>query len=114
MPHVLVWDIETVPDLRGFAAANGLDGQSDDDVRAAICDKFPKDKAGAVTSGAAQHAAPVSCLCDQPRREYIIHCHGIFRHLRVDDGFKRAVTFPTAPKMTNVPLTPMLGPFGGN
>jgi hypothetical protein len=50
MPHVLVWDIETVPDLRGFAAANGLDGQSDDDVRAAICDKFPKDKAGAVTS----------------------------------------------------------------
>ena len=42
MPHVLVWDIETVPDLRGFAAANGLDGSSDDDVRAAMGDKFPK------------------------------------------------------------------------
>ena len=24
MPHVLVWDIETVPDLSGFAAANDL------------------------------------------------------------------------------------------
>jgi hypothetical protein len=22
MPHVIVWDIETVPDLKGFAAAN--------------------------------------------------------------------------------------------
>ena len=40
--HVLVWDLETVPDLRGFAAANGLDDRSDDDVRAAIGDKFPK------------------------------------------------------------------------
>jgi predicted PolB exonuclease-like 3'-5' exonuclease len=40
--HVLVWDLETVPDLRGFAAANVLDGKSDDDVRAAIGDKFPK------------------------------------------------------------------------
>jgi len=25
MPHVLAWDIETLPDLRGFAAAAGLD-----------------------------------------------------------------------------------------
>ena len=33
MPHVLVWDIETVPDLKGFAAANGLDGKSDDEIR---------------------------------------------------------------------------------
>jgi hypothetical protein len=28
MPHVLVWDLETMPDLRGFAAANDLDGKS--------------------------------------------------------------------------------------
>jgi len=42
MPHVLVWDIETVPDLRGFAAANGLDGKSDDEVRTEMGDKFPK------------------------------------------------------------------------
>jgi hypothetical protein len=33
--HVLVWDLETVPDLRGFAAANGLDGKSDDEIRVA-------------------------------------------------------------------------------
>jgi predicted PolB exonuclease-like 3'-5' exonuclease len=42
MPHVLVWDIETIPDLRGFAAANGLDGKSDDEVRTEMGDKFPK------------------------------------------------------------------------
>ena len=42
MPHVLVWDIETVPDLAGFAAANGHDGKSDDEIRAELGDKFPK------------------------------------------------------------------------
>jgi len=42
MPHVLVWDIETVPNLRGFAAANSLEGRSDDEVRAVMGDKFPK------------------------------------------------------------------------
>jgi 3'-5' exonuclease len=39
---VIVWDIETVPDLKGFAAANGHDVSSEDDVRAAMGDKFPK------------------------------------------------------------------------
>ena len=39
---VIVWDIETVPDLKGFAAANGHDGMTDDDIRAAMGDKFPK------------------------------------------------------------------------
>jgi hypothetical protein len=34
--------LETVPDLRGFAAANGLVGKTDDEVREAIGDKFPK------------------------------------------------------------------------
>jgi hypothetical protein len=33
--HVIVWDIETVPDLRGFAGANDLDGKSDDEIREA-------------------------------------------------------------------------------
>ena len=42
MPHVLVWDIETVPDLAGFAAANGHDGKSDGEIRAELGDKFPK------------------------------------------------------------------------
>jgi hypothetical protein len=40
--HVIVWDIETVPDLRGFEVANGHDGKSDDEIREAMRDKFPK------------------------------------------------------------------------
>ena len=39
---VIAWDIETVPDLKGFAAANGHDGKSDEEIRAAMGDKFPK------------------------------------------------------------------------
>jgi 3'-5' exonuclease len=42
MPSIIVWDIETVPDLKGFAAANGHGGKSDDEVRAVMGDKFPK------------------------------------------------------------------------
>ena len=42
MSNVIVWDIETVPDLKGFAAANALYGKSDDEIRAAMGDKFPK------------------------------------------------------------------------
>jgi 3'-5' exonuclease len=42
MPHVIVWDIETAPDLKGFAAANGRDGKTDDEVRAELGEKFPK------------------------------------------------------------------------
>jgi predicted PolB exonuclease-like 3'-5' exonuclease len=40
--YVIVWDLETVPDLSGFAAANGHAGKSDDEIRIAIGDKFPK------------------------------------------------------------------------
>src|SRR3974377_1039920 len=40
--HVLVWDLETAPDLRGYAAANGHDGKTDDEIREALGDKFPK------------------------------------------------------------------------
>jgi 3'-5' exonuclease len=39
---VIVWDIETVPDLGRFAAANGHAGKSDEEVREALGDKFPK------------------------------------------------------------------------
>jgi 3'-5' exonuclease len=42
MSNVIVWDIETVPDLKGFAAANGYAGKSDNEVRAELGDKFPK------------------------------------------------------------------------
>ena len=41
-PTVIVWDLETVPDLAGFAAANDLGGKSDLEVREAIGDKFQK------------------------------------------------------------------------
>ncbi len=40
--NVIVWDIETVPDLPGFAAANGLSGKTEAEVLEAIGDKFPK------------------------------------------------------------------------
>ena len=40
--NVIVWDLETVPDLRGFAAANDLVGKTGEEVREAIGDKFPK------------------------------------------------------------------------
>lgn len=40
--HVLVWDLETVPDLKGYAAAHGHDGKSDDEIREMLGEKFPK------------------------------------------------------------------------
>jgi predicted PolB exonuclease-like 3'-5' exonuclease len=40
--HITVWDIETIPDLRGFAAANGHDGKADQEIREAMGDKFQK------------------------------------------------------------------------
>jgi predicted PolB exonuclease-like 3'-5' exonuclease len=42
MPHIIVWDLETIPDLQGFAAANNLQGKTDDEIRAELGDKFPK------------------------------------------------------------------------
>jgi 3'-5' exonuclease len=41
-PSVIVWDLETVPDLAGFAAANDLVGKPDADIRAVLGNKFPK------------------------------------------------------------------------
>jgi predicted PolB exonuclease-like 3'-5' exonuclease len=40
--NVIVWDLETVPDLQGFAVANDLVGKTDEEIREAIADKFPK------------------------------------------------------------------------
>ena len=39
---VIVWDLETVPDLRGFAAANSLVGKTDAEVQALLGNRFPK------------------------------------------------------------------------
>jgi hypothetical protein len=40
--HVIVWDLETVPDPARFAAANDLVAKNDDEIPQAIGDKFPK------------------------------------------------------------------------
>ena len=42
MPHVLVWDSETIPDISGFAAANDLFDKTAEEARAAMGEKFPK------------------------------------------------------------------------
>ena len=39
---VMVWDLETVPDIGGFARANNLVGKSPDEIRTAMGDEFPK------------------------------------------------------------------------
>jgi len=40
--YILVWDIESVPDLKRFAIANDLVDKSDAEVREALGNKFPK------------------------------------------------------------------------
>jgi len=42
MPSAIVFDLETVPDLSGYAAANGLAGRTEQEIREAIGEKFPK------------------------------------------------------------------------
>ena len=42
MAHILVWDLETIPELKGFAAANDHDGKTEEEIREALGDKFPK------------------------------------------------------------------------
>ena len=38
---VIVWDSGTVPDLKGYAAANAQEGKSDNEIRVAMGDDFP-------------------------------------------------------------------------
>ena len=40
--HVIVWDLETVPDIAGYAAVNSLTGKSDEEIREALGSEFPK------------------------------------------------------------------------
>jgi predicted PolB exonuclease-like 3'-5' exonuclease len=40
--HIVVWDLETVPDLVGFARANGLEDKHPDFIRKEMGDRFPK------------------------------------------------------------------------
>ncbi len=39
---IIVWDLETIPDLEGYARANNLNGLSKDQIRSAMGDDFPK------------------------------------------------------------------------
>jgi predicted PolB exonuclease-like 3'-5' exonuclease len=39
---IMVWDIETIPDLEGYAKANNLISRSPDEIRMAMGDDFPK------------------------------------------------------------------------
>ena len=40
--NIMVWDLETVPDLEGYARANNLVGKSPEEIRTAMGDDFPK------------------------------------------------------------------------
>lgn len=40
--NIMVWDVETVPDLWGYARANNLVGKSPDELRSAMGNDFPK------------------------------------------------------------------------
>ena len=40
--EIMVWDLETVPDLEGYARANGIVGRSPEEIRAAMGPDFPK------------------------------------------------------------------------
>src|SRR5215217_7504081 len=42
LDHVIVWDLETVPDLPCVARVNGFDEQDEAAAREALGEKFPK------------------------------------------------------------------------
>src|SRR5262245_42958557 len=84
-PSVIVWDLETLPDLGGFAAANDLVGKSDVEVREAIGEKVPNGEnsqngrlwnielviSGSVHLGAGEpnHLGPFLGICGDKRAE---------------------------------------------
>jgi hypothetical protein len=59
-----------------------------------------------------------SALCDQQRWKNIVTCHDIIHRFGVgrkrDYRLETAIAFPTLPNMMDLPLIPILGPFGGN
>jgi 3'-5' exonuclease len=40
--NIMVWDIETVPDLQGYARANNFIGRTPQEIRSVMGDDFPK------------------------------------------------------------------------
>ena len=123
MPHVLVGYY--LSDLRGFAAVNGLDDKNDGEVRAPRARSFQKQsEQRKVVKGLWRDCCSVSAvLCDQPRPKNVASSHDIFYPfhnifyrlgVRRRNDLERAVAFRAVPKMTYLPLIPILGPFGGN
>ena len=123
MPHVLVGYY--LSDLRGFAAVNGLDDKNDGEVRAPRARSFQKQsERRKVVKGLWRDCCSVSAvLCDQPRPKNVASSHDIFYSfhnifyrlgMRRRNDLERAVAFRAVPKMTYLPLIPILGPFGRN
>jgi hypothetical protein len=95
MPHVVVWDIETVPDLRGFAAANGLDGKSDHKTRAAIGDKLPTLPNRCIAATDAGKNTPSQSGRESHWQEFI---------LRAPNAGRRPGRLPGLPRVTEWPV----------
>ena len=72
-----------------------------------------KDFEATIGSARPSFTPPPTALCDQPRRQSIVHRRRVFHHRDLDDGLEIKVAFPTAPNM-NLPLIPFFNPFGGN
>jgi hypothetical protein len=69
MPHVIAWDLETIPDVSGFPAANDLFGKSPDEVRGAMGDKFPKQEIKITSSKAKSTELKPSRASVRPRQQ---------------------------------------------
>ena len=71
---IIVCDLETVPDLAGFAAANDLVGRSDVEVREAIGDKFPKwnPMISRVPSSSVEAGLPATRNCSAISRNVLV------------------------------------------
>src|SRR6266508_2844057 len=65
-PSVIVWDLETVPDLPGFAASNDLVGKSDADIREALA---------AAANGSSKGRGPISASTTLPSQSRTTQDH---------------------------------------
>src|SRR5690348_2938906 len=94
---IIVWDLETVPDLSGFAAANQLVGKTDDEVREALGDKFPKHIYHSVVCIGAliAHREPMNDAASEASERNLIECINaratLRPHLAIETKLEMAV-----------------------
>ena len=70
---------------------------------------------GRTPTGGRESVPHPNCLCDEQRRQNIVHCDDFIRLGRNQNhGLETAVASPAVPKMMDFPLIPTLGPFGSN